>query len=64
MIRGHRPQAGVAALGRRDKELVAVAQRVGCDLVEGDRSLDRMPELADEMRLLLDEEDRTFLFKS
>ena len=49
---------------RRDKELVAVARRVAFDLVEGDPALDRLPELADEIRLLLDEEDRTFLFKS
>ena len=49
---------------RRDKELVAVAQRVAFDLVEGGVALDRLPELRDEIRLLLDEEDPTFLFKS
>jgi hypothetical protein len=48
----------------RDKELVAVARRVAFDLVNGDPALDRLPELRDEIPLLLDEEDRTFLFKS
>ena len=39
---------------RRDKELVAVARRAAFDLVDGDPALDRLPELADEIRLLLD----------
>jgi hypothetical protein len=49
---------------RRDKELVAVARRVAFDLVDGDPALDRLPELRDEIRLRLEEEDRTFSFKS
>jgi hypothetical protein len=31
---------------------------------DGDPALDRLPERRDEIRLLLDEEDRTFLCKS
>ena len=57
------PDLKLASL-RRDKELVAVARRVAFDLVDGDPALDGLPELRDEIRLLLDEEDRTILFKS
>jgi ATP-dependent DNA helicase RecG len=49
---------------RRDKELVAVARRVAFALVDEHPSLAGLPGLADEIGLLLDEEDRAFLFKS
>jgi ATP-dependent DNA helicase RecG len=49
---------------RRDKELVAVARRVAFALVDEHPTLEGLPGLADEIGLLLDEEDRDFLFKS
>jgi ATP-dependent DNA helicase RecG len=49
---------------RRDKGLVAAAREVAFDLVDHDPGLDRLPELAYEIRLLLDDEDLEFLFKS
>jgi ATP-dependent DNA helicase RecG len=49
---------------RRDKELVAVARRVAFALVDERPTLEGLPGLADEIGLLLDEEDRDFLFKS
>jgi ATP-dependent DNA helicase RecG len=49
---------------RRDKELVAVARRVAFSLVDERPTLEGLPGLADEIGLLLDEEDRDFLFKS
>ena len=49
---------------RRDKELVSVARRVAFALVDADPTLDRHRDLAEEISLLLDEEDRDFLFKS
>jgi ATP-dependent DNA helicase RecG len=49
---------------RRDKELVSSARRVAFSLVDDHPQLDGLPELAEEIRLLLDEEDRDFLFKS
>ena len=49
---------------RRDKALVAEAREVAFDLVDRHRGLDGLPDLADELRLLVDDEDREFLFKS
>ena len=49
---------------RRDKELVATARRVAFALVDEHPGLDGLPGLADEIKLLLDEEDQAFLFKS
>ena len=49
---------------RRDKELVAVARRVAFALVDSDPTLDAHRELAEEISLLLDEDDRDYLFKS
>jgi ATP-dependent DNA helicase RecG len=49
---------------RRDKGLVATAREVAFDLVDRDPGLDSLPDLADEIRLLLDDEDLQFLFKS
>jgi ATP-dependent DNA helicase RecG len=49
---------------RRDKDLVARAREVAFELVTHDPTLDRLPELADEIRLLVDDEDKEFLFKS
>jgi ATP-dependent DNA helicase RecG len=49
---------------RRDKALVEVAREVAFDLVDQYPGLDGLPDLADELRLLVDDEDRQFLFKS
>jgi ATP-dependent DNA helicase RecG len=49
---------------RRDKALVATAREVAFDLVDADPGLDGLPDLADEIRFLVDDEDRDFLFKS
>ncbi|MBV9661435.1 MAG: ATP-dependent DNA helicase RecG [Acidimicrobiales bacterium] len=49
---------------RRDKQLVATARQVAFALVDEYPGLEGLPELADEIGLLLDEEDRAFLFKS
>jgi ATP-dependent DNA helicase RecG len=49
---------------RRDKDLVATAREVAFDLVDRHPGLRDLPELADETQLLIDEEDRDFLFKS
>jgi ATP-dependent DNA helicase RecG len=49
---------------RRDKGLVATARRVAFDLVDAHPGLDGLPALAAEIGLLLDEEDRAYLFKS
>jgi ATP-dependent DNA helicase RecG len=48
---------------RRDKALVATAREVAFDLVQDDPGLERLPDLADEIRFLVDDEDRQFLFK-
>jgi ATP-dependent DNA helicase RecG len=48
---------------RRDKPLVATARGVAFDLVDSDPMLLGLMDLADEIRLLVDEEDREFLFK-
>jgi ATP-dependent DNA helicase RecG len=49
---------------RRDKDLVMKAREVAFDLVDRDPGLVGVPELAEEVRYLVDEEDRDFLFKS
>jgi ATP-dependent DNA helicase RecG len=49
---------------RRDKELVATARRVAFELVEQHPGLNGLPELSEETRALVDDEDRDFLFKS
>jgi ATP-dependent DNA helicase RecG len=49
---------------RRDKALVATAREVAFDLVDTDPTLRDLADLADEVRLLVDDEDREFLFKS
>ena len=48
---------------RRDKALVATAREVAFDLVDSDPALAGLQDLADEMRLLIDDEEREFLFK-
>jgi ATP-dependent DNA helicase RecG len=49
---------------RRDKDLVALARDVAFDLVDRNPGLRGLPELAEEIRFMVDEEDRAFLFKS
>jgi ATP-dependent DNA helicase RecG len=49
---------------RRDKDLVATAREVAFDLVDRFPGLEGLPDLLDEIRLLVDDEDRAFLFKS
>ncbi|MGH9115318.1 MAG: ATP-dependent DNA helicase RecG [Acidimicrobiales bacterium] len=49
---------------RRDKALVAKAREVAFDLVDGDPLLEGAPDLAEEIRFLVDDDDREFLFKS
>jgi ATP-dependent DNA helicase RecG len=49
---------------RRDKALVATARKVAFDLVDRYPGLDRLPDLADEIRFLVDDDDRQFLFKA
>ena len=43
---------------------MATAREVAFDLVDQDPGLERLPDLAEEIRFLVDEEDRDFLFKS
>jgi ATP-dependent DNA helicase RecG len=49
---------------RRDKDLVQVAREVAFDIVDADPGLAGHPDLADEIRSLVGDEDREFLFKS
>ncbi|HLI24430.1 MAG TPA: helicase-related protein, partial [Acidimicrobiales bacterium] len=49
---------------RRDRDLVTQARQVAFEIVDGDPHLDEHPDLADEIRFLVDEDDREFLFKS
>lgn len=53
---------------RRDKDLVEAARIVAFDIVDGSEAegagLAGHPDLADEIRALVDDEDRAFLFKS
>ena len=48
---------------RRDREAVQHAREVAERIVGEDPTLDQHPELADELRLFLDDEDEAFLFK-
>jgi ATP-dependent DNA helicase RecG len=48
---------------RRDKALVATAREVAFDLVDRDPALAGLTDLADEVHLLIDDDDREFLFK-
>jgi ATP-dependent DNA helicase RecG len=54
----------LASLARRDRGLVDEARRVAVDLLADDPVLDRLPQLADETRLFLGEEEAGYLFKS
>ncbi len=49
---------------RRDREVVQQARDAAVEVVDADPTLDGHPELQDELRLFLDEEDEAFLFKS
>jgi ATP-dependent DNA helicase RecG len=49
---------------RRDKELVRLARDVAFDIVDHDPGLSGHPELTAELRSLVDDEDREFLFRS
>ena len=49
---------------RRDKGLVGQARDVAFDIVDHDPSLAHHPDLAEEIRALVDDDDREFLFKS
>jgi ATP-dependent DNA helicase RecG len=49
---------------RRDRDLVARAREVAFAIVDADLHLSRHPDLAAEIRFLVDEDDREFLFKS
>jgi ATP-dependent DNA helicase RecG len=48
---------------RRDKDLVTRAREVAFDVIDADPWLTDHPDLADEIRALVDNEDREFLFK-
>jgi ATP-dependent DNA helicase RecG len=49
---------------RRDKDLVTKAREVAFDIVDADPTLAANPELADEVQLLIDDDEAEFLFKS
>ncbi|HEX4865725.1 MAG TPA: helicase-related protein, partial [Acidimicrobiales bacterium] len=49
---------------RRDRVMVARARDVAFETVDRYPGLEDLPELAEEIRLLLDDDDREFLFKS
>jgi ATP-dependent DNA helicase RecG len=49
---------------RRDKDLVRQARGVAVSVVDDDPTLARNPLLADEVRVMVDEEEAAFLFKS
>jgi ATP-dependent DNA helicase RecG len=49
---------------RRDKDLVVRAREVAFAIVDADPGLRGHTELADEVRLLIDDEEAEFLFKS
>jgi ATP-dependent DNA helicase RecG len=49
---------------RRDKDLVAQARQVAFDLIDTYPGLEDLPDMADEIRFLVDEDERSFLFKS
>jgi ATP-dependent DNA helicase RecG len=49
---------------RRDRELVAQAREMAFDIVDADPTLGEHPLLADEVRLMIDDDEAEFLFKS
>jgi ATP-dependent DNA helicase RecG len=49
---------------RRDKDLVLAAREVAFDVVDSDPTLSSHADLADEVALLVDEDEAEFLFKS
>jgi ATP-dependent DNA helicase RecG len=49
---------------RRDREVVAEARRLAFEIVDGDPGLKEHTLLAEEIRLLIDESEAEFLFKS
>jgi ATP-dependent DNA helicase RecG len=49
---------------RRHKKTVTLAREVAFELIDADPGLRSHPALAEELSLLVDEEDRAFLFKS
>jgi ATP-dependent DNA helicase RecG len=49
---------------RRDRELVAQARQMAFDIVDADPMLGAHDLLADEVRLMIDEDEAEFLFKS
>jgi ATP-dependent DNA helicase RecG len=49
---------------RRDKDLVLAAREVAFDIVDADPTLRTHVDLADEIHLMIDEEEAEFLFKS
>ena len=49
---------------RRDRELVGLARDVAFDIVDRDPTLGGHPDLAEEIRVLVDDDDREFLFKN
>ncbi|HEY5262650.1 MAG TPA: ATP-dependent DNA helicase RecG [Acidimicrobiales bacterium] len=48
---------------RRDEELLIASRRVAASMVEGD-GLDAEPEMVDELRLFVEDEEADYLFKS
>jgi ATP-dependent DNA helicase RecG len=48
---------------RRDEELLLAAQKVAADMVASDGLSDE-PEMVDELRLFVDDEEADYLFKS
>ena len=49
---------------RRDRETVVLARRIAFDIVDADPGLEQNPLLAEEVRLLIDDAEADFLFKS
>jgi ATP-dependent DNA helicase RecG len=49
---------------RRDRELVAQAREMAFDIVDADPTLGDHALLADEVRLMIDDDEAEFLFKS
>jgi ATP-dependent DNA helicase RecG len=49
---------------RRDKELVTTARQVAFAIVDDDPLLEAHPDLADEIRAMVDDDDREYLFKN
>ena len=49
---------------RHDREMVGEARKVAFAIVDSDPGLVEHPELAEEIRSLVDDDDREFLFKS